>query len=94
MKNFICKAEEAPSSAKLLLQSQYELAKNASFFSFSALESLKENVLFHWLMMLWSIGNVMTKDRKVPISYFIKIGTLFFSKLECLLSVHYRSTHP
>ena len=45
MKNFICKAEEAPSSAKLLLQSQYELAKNASFFSFSALESLKENVL-------------------------------------------------
>ena len=34
MKNFICKAEEAPSSAKLLLQSQYELAKNASFFFF------------------------------------------------------------
>ena len=65
MKNFICKAEEAPSSAKLLLQSQYELAKNASFFSFLALESLEENVLFHWLMMLWSVGNVMTGESKV-----------------------------
>jgi len=36
MKNFICKAEEEEAlllaAAKLLLQSQYELAKNASFF--------------------------------------------------------------